>query len=352
LRYTRQWYRDVLGLAKPLLAENGGPVISIQVEDDQAEGYHNYNGPNCWKYMDRLRQFAKEATNNSPLPYYLDGSHMRLNAEANDATAEPFWNAGQDYLNSEARLAPGGYSTASEAAKNKFLTEILKTQPGFVPGHIEFQTSWFPEWKDTYTIVSDPSNQLMATSVMVQNGLKMLNFYPPSDTLYPAGFETPWTNHFYVWDVGVNYAGQETGRAVYTRRLGRLLNGMGPLLGAAHFLPDAGLVYPMATYPQAAMTPEEARGIAAFAKRVLWSGAFDHYNFELIDSDHTPAENFQRYRVLMLFNPVSTKEDLKHFPNLARYSAKAQKMVNDYLAGGEQPLFFHRYPRGEFSTSS
>jgi len=347
LKYTRQWFHDVLGLAKPLLAGNGGPIISIQMDDDQACGFDNYNGPVFWRYMDRLRQFAKEATDNSPIPYYVDGADMRVNAEANDATEEPFWNAGQDYVRSQAELAPGGYSTASEAAKNKFLTEILKTEPRFVPGHIEFQTSWFPDWNDTYTIVSDPSNQLMAASVMIQNGLKMLNFYPPSDTLYPAGFETPWTNHFYVWDVAVNYAGQETARAVYTRRLGRLLNGLAPLLGAAHFLPDAGLVYPMASFPQAAMTREEANRITDFAQRVLWSGAFDHYNFELIDSDHAPAENFQRYRLLMLFNPVNTKDDLKHFPHLARYSEKAQKVVRDYLAGGGILVIFPSLPKGE-----
>jgi len=346
LRYTQQWFRDVLGLVKPLLAENGGPLLSIQMDDDQACGLENYNGPNFWRYMDRLRQFAKEATNNSPIPYYVDGADMRLNAEANDATPEPFWNTGQDYVSSDTSLAPGGYSTAMEAAKNKFLTEILKTQPLFIPGHIEFQTSWFPDWNDTFTIHSHPSNQLMATSVMFQNGLKMLSFYPPLDTLYPAGFETPWTNHFYVWDVALNYAGKETGRAVYTRRLGRLLNGMGPFLGSAHFLSDAGLIYPMATYPQAPMTPEEANYIAAFAQRVLWSGAFDHYNFELIDSDHAPAENFRRYRVLMLFNPVSSKEDLKIYPHLEHYSEKAQRMVRDYIEAGGTLVVFPTVPRG------
>jgi hypothetical protein len=346
LRYTQEWFRDVLGLVKPLLAENGGPLLSIQMDDDQACGLENYNGPNFWRYMDRLRQFAKEATNNSPIPYYVDGADMRLNAEANDATPEPFWNTGQDYVGEDSQLDLGGYSTPMEAAKNKFLTEILKTQPLFIPGHIEFQTSWFPDWNDTFTIYSHPSNQLMATSVMFQNGLKMMSFYPPLDTLYPAGFETPWTNHFYVWDVAVNYAGKETERAVYTRRLGRLLNGMGPFLGSAHFLPDAGLIYPMATYPQAPMTPEEANYIAAFAQRVLWSGAFDHYNFELIDSDHTPAENFRRYRVLMLFNPASSKEDLKIYPHLEHYSEKAQRMVRDYVEAGGTLVVFPTVPRG------
>jgi hypothetical protein len=347
LRYTRQWYHEVLGRLKPELASNGGPIINIQIDDDQASGRANYNGPNFWKYMDLLRQYAKEATDNSPIPYYLDGEDMRVNAEANDATTEPFWNTGQEYLFSPQHMNADGYSTAEEAAKNKFFTEILKTQPLTVAGHIEFQTSWFPTWKDTYTITEDPTNQLMASSVMFQNGLKMLNYYPPGDTLYPAGFETPSTNHFYAWDVAVNYAGKETARAATTRRYGRLLNGMAPVLGSAHFLPDAGVVYPMATYPQAPMTPVEAKHIAAIAQRLLWSGASGHFNFELIDSDHSPIEDFLRYRVLILFNPLSGEDDLKTYPHLAQFSTKAQKLVQDYIEAGGTLVIFPSMPKGE-----
>ncbi|MCJ7502014.1 MAG: beta-galactosidase, partial [Acidobacteriia bacterium] len=49
LRYTRKWYRDVLSLVNPLLAEKGGPLINIQIDDDQAIGRENYNGPTFWK---------------------------------------------------------------------------------------------------------------------------------------------------------------------------------------------------------------------------------------------------------------------------------------------------------------
>jgi len=343
LKYARKWYQDVLAHVNPLLAEKGGPLINIQLDDDQAIGFENYNGPNFWKYMDVLRRFAKEATQESRIPYYLNGRDMRVNAEANDSTPEPFWNTGQDYMDN----SPAGYSTILEAAKNKFLTEILKTEPLFVPTHIEFQAGWLLDEKDTYAIPTDPSNTLMATRVMFQNGLKALNYYPLNDTLYPAGYEAQWGNHFYTWEAAVNYAGQETGRAPYVRRNGRLLAGMGPLLASSHFLPDAGLVYPMATFPQASLAAAEAYYVALYAGRVLWSGVYDHFNFELVDSDHTPLDNFQRYRILLLPNVVSGKEELKRYPHLERYSDKAQELISDYVAAGGTLIVFPSLPKGK-----
>jgi hypothetical protein len=343
LKYTRKWYHDVLALVNPLLAEKGGPVINIQIDDDQAIGRENYNGPDFWKYMELLRKYAKEATHDSKIPYYLNGADMRVNAEANDATEEPFWNTGQDYQMS----GVGGYSTVYEAAKNKFLAETLKTEPLFVPTHIEFQAGWFVDEKDTYARPTDPSNTLMATRVMFQNGLKALNYYPLNDTLYPAGYECQWANYFYGWETAVNYAGKETARAMAVRRNGRLLAGMGPLLASSHFLPDAALVYPMATFPQSQLTAAETDYVAMFAGRVMWSGVYDHYNFELVDSDHTPSENFERYKLLLLPNLVGSKEESKRFPHLERYSDKAQQMMSDYVAAGGTLLIFPSLPKGK-----
>jgi hypothetical protein len=343
LHATREWYRHVLDLVNPFLAEKGGPLLNIQIDDDQAIGRENYNGPEFWKYMDLLRKYAKEATHDSHLPYYLNGADMRVNAEANTALAEPFWNTGQDYQMS----GEGGYSTVYEAAKNKFLVEILKTEPLFVPRIIEFQAGWLLDEKDTYARPTDPTNTLMASRVMFQNGLKGLNYYPVNDTLYPAGYEAQWGNYFYGWEAAVNYADQETGRAVYVRRNGRLIAGMGPLLGAAHFLADAGLVYPMGTFPQEDMTPAEANYVADLAGRVLWSGVYDHYNFELVDPDHAPAGNFLRYSVLLLPNLVGSKEEEKRYPHLEHYSEKAQRAIADYVSRGGTLIVFPSLPKGK-----
>ena len=341
LDHTRQWFHDVFALADPLLAENGGPLINIQIDDDQALGRENYNGPNFWKYMDLLRTYAKEATHNSAIPYYINGADMRLNAESNDVTAEPIWNTGQDYQS----FGPGGYSDLNEAAKNKFLTEVLKTEPLFPPTHIEFLAGWDLDDKDTYARLTHPSNTLMAMRVMLQNGLKGLSHHPANDTLYPAGYECPWANYFYTQENAITFAGGENGRAPYIRRTGRLIEGMGPLLAATHLATDAGIVYPMATYPQTDLTPVEIQQVADVAGSLLWSGVFDHYNFELIDSDHTPLENFERYRVLLLPNPQAG-EDTAKYPHLGEYSEKAQRMMLEYVTDGGTLIVLPSIPRG------
>jgi len=341
LDYTRRWFHDVFAVVNPLLAEHGGPLINIQIDDDQALGRENYNGPNFWKYMDLLRTYAKETTHNSAIPYYINGADMRVNAESNDATAEPFWNTGQDYQS----FGPGGYSNVYEAAKNKFLTEVLKTEPLFPPTHIEFLAGWDLDDKDTYARLTHPSNTLMAMRVMLQNGLKGLSHHPANDTLYPAGYECPWANYFYTQENAITFSGGENGRAPYIRRTGRLIEGMGPLLASTHLAADAGIVYPMATYPQTDLTSAEIQQVADVAGRLLWSGAFDHYNFELIDSDHTPLKNFERYRVLLLPNPQAG-EDAATLPHLGEYSEKAQRMMVDYVTDGGTLIVLPSRPGG------
>ena len=338
---TRQWFHDVFAVANPLLAENGGPLINIQIDDDQALGRENYNGPVFWKYMDLLRTYAKEATHNSTIPYYINGADMRLNAESNDATSEPFWNTGQDYQS----FGPGGYSDLNEAAKNKFLTETLKTQPLFPATHIEFLAGWDLDDKDTYARLTHPSNTLMAMRVMLQNGLKGLSHHPANDTLYPAGYECPWANYFYTQENAITFAGGENRRAAYIRRTGRLIDGMGPVLAPTHLATDAGIVYPMATYPQKDLTPAEIQQVADIAGRLLWSGASDHYNFELVDSDHTPLDNFERYRALILPNPQAGDDPAK-YPHLAEYSEKAQRMLVDYVNDGGTLIVLSSAPGG------
>jgi hypothetical protein len=342
LDHTRRWFRDVFALVNPLLAENGGPLINIQIDDDQALGRENYNGPNFWKYMDLLRTYAKEASHDSAIPYYINGADMRLNAEANDATAEPFWNTGQDYQS----FGPGGYSDLYEAAKNKFLTETLKTQPLFPPTHIEFLAGWDLDDKDTYARLTHPSNTLMAMRVMLQNGLKGLSHHPANDTLYPAGYECPWANYFYSQENAITFAGGENERAPYIRRTGRLIEGIGALLASTHLAADAGIVYPMATYPQTDLTSAEIQQVADLAGRLLWSGTFDHYNFELIDSDHTPLKNFERYRALLLPNPQAGDEAAQ-YPHLGEYSEKAQRLMVEYVTDGGTLIVLPAIPGGQ-----
>src|SRR5947209_5990059 len=187
--------------------------------------------------MNLLRLYAKQATDNISIPYYLNGYDMRVNSEANFSTDEPFWNVGQDYPASD----KDGNFTEMEASNSKYLLETLKTQPLFTPGHIEFHPGWYLPQNDTYAPSRHPSNVLIASRIMFQNGLKILNYYPPIDSISPGGYEFASANHFYVWESAVNASGRETESASYLRRNGRLIRGMGHLLASTHLLADAGL---------------------------------------------------------------------------------------------------------------
>jgi hypothetical protein len=119
-------------------------LINVQIDDDQASFRENYHGPQFWKYMSLLRAYAEDATHGSPISYYLNGYDMRVNASANDSLVEPFWNTGQDYPGTN----EAGCLTELEAAKEKFLLEILKTQPLCIPRHMEFQAGWYTPSQD------------------------------------------------------------------------------------------------------------------------------------------------------------------------------------------------------------
>ena len=206
----------------------------------------------------------------------------------------------------------GGYSSIYEAAKNKFLTEIVKTEPLSPPGIIEFQAGWFIDEKNTYARATSPTNTLMASRVMFQNGMKVLNYYPLNNTLYPAGYECQWADWFYGWETAVNFAGEETGRARFVRRNGRLYGGNGDRYWAQHICYQ---MRPWSTlWPRFLnLTSPRMRhaGLQTGQDASVWSGVFDHFNFELIDSDHSPQANFQRYRVVLLPNPASGEEELE-----------------------------------------
>jgi Glycosyl hydrolases family 35 len=345
LRHTAAWYERLLGLAEPYLAARGGNILHIQLDDDQGCDPANYNGPHFYEYMDTLRKSARQATHHCDVPYYINGSEMRENAEAGDALPEPLWNMGQDYQ----MFGPGGFSSIQEGAKNKFNTDTLKTEPLFPPTIIEFGAGFRLHENDSYeTPAHEPSNTLMASRVMFQNGLKGLNYFSLNDTLFPAGYEAPWANYNYPREGAIDYLGRERGRAPYARRNGRLIEGLGHLLGASHALADAALAYAMGTFPQAEMTAEEAYYVYNSAKRILWSGAYAHYNFELVDPDHAPFENLERYSVLLLFNPAAMERETgAKAPHLQVFSDKAQRQLQRFLRSGGTVLVFPSLPGGE-----
>jgi len=52
LIYPRKWYRDLLEFFSSLYAGGHGPLINIQIDDDQVSFLYNHVGSDTWRYLD------------------------------------------------------------------------------------------------------------------------------------------------------------------------------------------------------------------------------------------------------------------------------------------------------------
>ena len=242
MRYTRKWFAEVM---REVLQQHqsassntgGGNVIAIQLDDDQAINRANYNGPIFWKYMNALAAFLRDA--GATVPVYINPTDMRISAAGAPhnigAMGQWYFNFGNDPA-----------LRWEDSATLQFYTETLKTQPHFPPMVIEYQAGWYGNGEDSYAKTADPTNTLLSSRVMIGHGLRGLNYFPVQDTLYPAGYEVPWANHYYTWESALNLAREERPRAAAVHRNGRLIAGLGKeprrshCCGRDHYSDDHG----------------------------------------------------------------------------------------------------------------
>jgi hypothetical protein len=325
LRYTRRWFADVMReLLKDRQATNGGNVIAIQLDDDQAINRANYNGPIFWKYMNTLAGYLREA--GATVPLYLNPTDMRVSAAG---APHNIGVMGQWYFNFGSDPALRWEDTATL----QFYTETLKTQPHFPPMIIEYQAGWYGRGDDTYAKTADPTNTLLSSRVMIGHGLRGLNYFPVQDTLYPAGYEVPWANHYYTWESALNLERRERSRASAVHRNGRLIAGLGKELAGAHKAADIGLVYPISSDDQVALTPEQIMRISRAQMQVQQYCQLNQISVEYIDLEFQPLEHLKRHQALLI-------------PE-ARLSQIAQRKLVDYVNSGGILICTPAWPQGE-----
>ncbi len=317
LKYTRKWFGDVMReLLKDRQATNGGRLIAIQLDDDQAINRPNYNGPVFWKYMNTLAGYLREAGATAPL--YINPTDMRISAAG---APHNIGAMGQWYFNFGNNPALRWEDTATL----QFYAETLKTQPHFPPMIIEYQAGWYGTGDDSYAKTADPSNTLLSSRVMIGHGLRGLNYFPVQDTLYPAGYEVPWANHYYTWESALTLARNERPRASAVHRNGRLITGLGSSLAAAHKAADIGLVYPISSYDQVSLTRDEIMRISRVQMRIQQFCQLNQIAVEYIDLEFQPIEILKRHKALLL--PVFDGEKFQ-------LSAQAQRKLFDYVNAG------------------
>ncbi|QQS48899.1 MAG: beta-galactosidase [Acidobacteriota bacterium] len=292
LRYTRKWFGEVMkNLLVDRQATRGGPLIAIQLDDDQAINRANYNGPVFWRYMTTLAGYLREA--GAELPLYINPTDMRVSAAG---TPHGIGAMGQWYFNfgSDAALR------WEDSATLQFYTETLKTQPAFPPMIIEYQAGWYGTGDDSYAKTADPTNTLLSSRLMLGHGLRGLNYFPVQDTLYPAGYEVPWANHYYTWESALNLSLEERPRASAVHRNGRLIEGLGEILGSARKAADLGLVYPISSFDQAGLTRDEILKISRAQMQIQGFCRLNQMAVEYLDLEFQPLDHLRRHRAIML----------------------------------------------------
>ena len=292
LRYTRKWFGDVMReLLRDRQATTGGNIIAIQLDDDQAINRANYNGPIFWSYMNALAGYLREA--GATVPLYINPTDMRVSAAG---APHGIGAMGQWYFNFGSDPA----LRWEDAATLQFYTETLKTQPHFPPMIIEYQAGWYGTGDDIYAKTADATNTLLSSRVMLGIGLQGLNYFPVQDTLYPAGYEVPWANHYYIWESALTLDRRERPRAAAVHRNGQLVEAFGRELARARRAADLGLIYPISSYEQATLTRDEILRLSRAQMQVQQYCQLQQVSVEYLDLEFQPLEHLQRYKALLL----------------------------------------------------
>ena len=340
--YTAKWFAEVWKIAGPFSASRGGPILAVQIDDDLAIGYYNYNGPTFWRYIHQYQRLLARAGVDVPL--FINAAFMRDTASANNPPeGDPLWIIGQWYLRTGTSHLREG-----DGAGLQFAVEALKTQPLFPPWMIEFNTNQYAGPRDTHAaIIAPPRDLLLAARVLYQNGLRGMTIYPAQDTLYPAGWEFPPANYHYTWESALDIALNERSNRLWAlKRDGALIAGMGSLLAGTHEQADVGLVYTLTAYPQEDLRREE---MAVFARRLITLQQLAYHArvaTQYIDLAHEPAEHLSRYRLIFL--PIAPfRKAASHDPGEPLdMDEEAQHKLIDYVRSGGTLVVLPDLPKG------
>jgi hypothetical protein len=315
-----------------------GPLLIVQLEDDQAIGRTNYAGPVFWRYMDELCGMLEQSGLDAPC--FINPEDMRVSA-AGSALARPIGAMGQWYLSPPTGNSSADQTiTASDASTIEFFVDTLKTQPAFPPVIIEYQAAWYAPGDDLRPPNSPPDNTLLSSRLLLAHGAHGLNHFPLQDTLFPAGYETPWTNRHYRWDAALTLNGFRQPRAAAVERTGQLLDTWGAFLASSHKRADFGLVYPLGSYEQEKLTRGDIEQVSGAVMRLERLAQLAGLSAELLDPEYQPVEQLLRHAVLLL--PVADPASEKF-----QMSARSQRALVEYVRKGGMLVCLPVAPSGE-----
>lgn len=284
MRYATRWLQTVLRTLAPWRRD----VVGIALDDDQGAYIDNdtWPGPHFHKYISYLASGVRRAAPGTPV--FVNTYDMKVPASA------PAWAWG-DWYQSDA------YSIGEhDRTQLEFSTGLLATQPHLPVMIGEFQAGWLQGADQPVPRPADPTNTTLALHTLLQMGAHGIVNFPVQDTLYPAGWEAPWTNAFYSWDAALAVQLSPQARWAPTARFGELIARYGTQLAQTHRAADAAIAYLTSAYDPARLSNDQIAQIAQATMDAQRGCRIMRITCALVDLRYASPRDLQQYPVLIL----------------------------------------------------
>ncbi len=228
--------------------------------------------------------------------------------------------------------------TADGASSLAFLANSLGTQADFPPLLSGFAASTLALHGDVRATQPSTEGTLLASRLLVGNGIRGIVYAPLQDTLTPAGWETAAAPRYFRWDAALDLAGNRGPRANGVSRNGQLVSAWGAMLAASHLRADFGIVDLRASSATADQV-EIARNALA-VKSIFRVAELAGFTPEMVNPAVQSVERLLRDPVILLPVPASNA-------GTVQLSERAQAALVEFVHRGGVLVYFPSRPRGK-----
>jgi hypothetical protein len=234
--------------------------------------------------------------------------------------------------------ARASFLTAEDASSLAFLANSLGTQPDFPPFLSGFAASTLAPRGDVRVVQPSTEGTLLASRLLVGNGIRGIVYAPLQDTLTPAGWETASAPRYFRWDSALDLAGNRGPRANGVSRNGQLISAWGAMLATSHLRADFGIV-DLRSSSATADQVEIGRNALA-VKAIFRVAELEGFTPEMVNPAVQPVERLLRNPVIMLPVPASNS-------GTVQLSEKAQAALVEFVQRGGVLVYFPSRPPGK-----
>lgn len=213
----------------------------------------------------------------------------------------------------------------TELASLTWAAAQLHKQALFPPLLAAVAAGWPAPADDARPPESRPENLLLATRLLLAQGVKGFTYWPLQDSLTPAGWSAAGVNRHYRWDAPLALSGEPQFRARVVERNGRMAAAWGEQLARSHRRADLAIVW-------AGAAPDAAADVEKLLRLAVLAGL----TAELIDPAQQPPSQWMRHPVVLL--PVPAGD--------APLAETVQRALAAYVRAGGTLVWFPRQPAG------